>query len=147
MADEDSLSQGQGPDDPPAPAPSNIRSESLRVFRAGLTHGEDAVDLATWAGSVRAQSGIAPRVRVGRSKWFNLLWLLPIGFLLLIIALAVAKELRGLPSVAAFIRKYPGTVAPPNGKLGFPIWVGWQHFRPRNIPDQDGRTGRVLSIR
>ncbi len=32
-------------------------------------------------------SGIAPRVRVGRSRWFNLLWLLPIGF--------VAADRRG----------------------------------------------------
>jgi len=65
---------------------------------------------------------------VGRSKWFNLLWLLPIGFLALIIGIAIAKELRAVPSVAAFIRKYPGTVLPANGKVGFPLWVGWQHF-------------------
>jgi cytochrome c-type biogenesis protein CcmH/NrfF len=29
-------------------------------------------------------------VRFGRSKWFNLLWLLPIGFLVLIVGVAVA---------------------------------------------------------
>ena len=23
---------------------------------------------------------IAPRLRVGRDKWFNLLWLIPVGF-------------------------------------------------------------------
>jgi hypothetical protein len=49
-----------------------------------LTRGEDAIDVATWAGSVPAVSGIAPRVRLGRSRWFNLLWLLPIGFVVLI---------------------------------------------------------------
>ncbi len=49
------------------------------------------IDPATWAGSVPQVNGIAPRVRVGRNNWFNLVWLLPIGFLLLIIAVAVAK--------------------------------------------------------
>jgi hypothetical protein len=57
------------------------------------------VDPATWAGSVPAVNGIAPRVRVGRSKWFNLLWLLPLGFVGLIVAVAVAKGLRDDPAV------------------------------------------------
>ena len=42
------------------------------------------IDPATWAGSVPQVGGIAPRVRVGRSRWFNLLWLLPIGFVVLL---------------------------------------------------------------
>jgi hypothetical protein len=32
-----------------------------------------------WAGRVPAQYGVAPRVRIGKNKWFNLLWLIPIG--------------------------------------------------------------------
>ena len=115
-------------DDLPAPAPSSVSPEALRRFRAQLTKGQDAVDPATWAGSVPAQSGIAPRVRVGRSKWFNLLWLLPIGFVLLIVGVALAKELRGLPAVQSFIGQYPGIVELPNGREGIPAWVGWQHF-------------------
>jgi hypothetical protein len=77
---------------------------------------------------VPAQYGIAPRVRVGRSKWFNLLWLLPIGFVLLIVGVALAKELRGLPAVQSLIGQYPGTVTLPSGLEGIPSWVGWQHF-------------------
>ncbi len=121
-------SSGPGGEDSPGPAPSKVDPESLRNFRARLSTGDDAVDRATWAGSVPAQSGITPRVRVGRYKWFNLLWLLPIGFVLLIAGVALAKELRGLPSVQSFIGQYPGTVAPPNGQVGIPAWVGWQHF-------------------
>jgi hypothetical protein len=73
---------------------------------------------------------VAPRVRIGNSKWFNLLWLLPIGFVLVITAVAVAKGLRGVPTVAEFIRQYPGRVVPPGaeGRAGFPVWIGWQHF-------------------
>jgi len=67
-------------------------------------------------------------VRVGRDRWFNLLWLLPIGFVLLIAGVAAAKELRGLQAVQSFIERHPGTVPPPNGQQGTPAWVGWQHF-------------------
>jgi len=52
-----------------------VRSELYR-----LTPGEEVITPTTWAGSVPQVGGIAPRLRVGRSKWFNLLWLLPIGF-------------------------------------------------------------------
>jgi len=126
--DEVPPSTGPSRDDLPAPAPSKVNPEALRTLRSQLTQGEDVVDPATWAGSVPAQSGIAPRVRVGRSRWFNLLWLLPIGFLLLIIGVATAKELRSLASVQSFIDRSPGTVEPTNGQEGIPTWVGWQHF-------------------
>jgi methionine sulfoxide reductase catalytic subunit len=82
----------------------------VQSFRSQLTTGEDAVDPATWAGAVPQAHGIAPRIRVGHSRWFNLLWLLPIGFVVLIVAVAAAKGLRATPSVARFIERYPGTV-------------------------------------
>ena len=99
-------------------------------FRSQLTTGEDAVDPSTWAGSVPSAQGIAPRVRIGRDRWFNLLWLLPIGFLVLISAVAVAKGLRGIPSVERFIGRYPGTIDTASSApgAGIPIWVGVQHF-------------------
>jgi sulfoxide reductase catalytic subunit YedY len=99
-------------------------------FRSQLTVGEDRVDPATWAGSVPQASGVAPRVRIGAGRWFNLLWLLPIGLLLLMVAVAVAKGLRDTGAVARFIDRNPGTVvtAAAANKPGFPIWVGVQHF-------------------
>jgi sulfoxide reductase catalytic subunit YedY len=104
--------------------------DDLRSYRWQLTPGEDVIDPATWAGSIPQVNGVAPRVRVGRSKWFNLLWLLPIGFAVLIVAVAVAKGLRGDPSVQRFIQRYPGTIRPSQtgATEGFPAWVRWQHF-------------------
>jgi DMSO/TMAO reductase YedYZ molybdopterin-dependent catalytic subunit/thiosulfate reductase cytochrome b subunit len=121
-----------GDDQPdPAGAPrGGSTPEPPDSFRSGLTKGKDAVDPSAWAGSVPPASGIAPRVRVGRDRWFNLLWLLPIGFLVLISAVVAAKGLRGIPSVQRFIERYPGTVDSASARqgAGLPIWVDVQHF-------------------
>jgi methionine sulfoxide reductase catalytic subunit len=118
------------PEDLPAAAPSSASPDIVRSYRWQLTPGEDVIDTATWAGSIPQLNGIAPRVRVGRSTWFNLLWLLPIGFALLIIAVAVAKGLRGDPSMVQFIKQHPGTVEPSRAgaSTGFPAWLRWQHL-------------------
>ncbi len=82
-----------------------------------------------WAGGVPAQYGVSPRVRIGRSKWFNLLWLLPIGLVLVLVVVATAKGIRGLPAVESFIEAYPGvSELPAQAPIGFPAWLAWQHF-------------------
>lgn len=118
------------PEDLPAPADSDISPQRIEDLRPQLTRGKDRIDPQTWAGSVPAATGISPRVRIGRNKWFNLLWLIPIGFVLLIIAVAVTKGLRSIPAVQSFIQTYPGTIdAPdPGESAGFAPWVGLQHF-------------------
>jgi hypothetical protein len=108
---------------------SSVTPDTVRSYRRQLTQGEDVIDPATFAGSIPQVTGIAPRVRVGREKWFNLLWLLPIGFLLLISAIALAKGLRGEPSVRDFIARHPGTVGRSQPETtGIPAWARWQHF-------------------
>ena len=78
-------------------------------YRDRLSRGENVVDPETWAGRLPA-AGIAPRLRVGRDRWFNLLWLLPIGFVLLLVAVAAAKGLREHARRSqAFIARHPGT--------------------------------------
>jgi thiosulfate reductase cytochrome b subunit len=112
-------------------APASRSPESVRRLRGELTQGENVIDPATFAGSMPQLHGIAPRVRIGRGKWFNLLWLLPIGFVLLIVAVAIAQGLRTEPAVQRFIQQYPGTIQPTAddaAAVGFPAWVSWQHF-------------------
>ena len=111
----------------PSSTPSPTSPDGVRSFRQQLTVGEDAVDVTKW---FPESYGIAPRVRVGRNRWFNLLWLLPIGFVVLISAVAVAQGLRTIPSVEDFIARYPGTIesAEAHENAGFPVWVGVQHF-------------------
>jgi methionine sulfoxide reductase catalytic subunit len=121
---------GSGSDDGGHGAATHITPEVVRSYRWQLTPGEDVIDTATWTGSFPQANGIAPRVRVGRNKWFNLLWLLPIGFFLLLTLVAIAKGLRSFSSVEDFIRRYPGRLESTRPALttGFPAWARWQHF-------------------
>jgi methionine sulfoxide reductase catalytic subunit len=57
------------PEDVPVPAASGVSPDVVRSYRESLTLGEDVIDPARWAGSVPQATGIAPRVRVGRSRW------------------------------------------------------------------------------
>ncbi len=118
------------PADLPAPQPSRVSPAAVHSFRSQLTVGEDVVDPTTWAGAVSVAHGIAPRIRIGGSRWFNLLWLLPIGFLLLIVGVASAKGLRNAASVEHFIARHPGVVDSGAGPqtAALPIWIGVQHF-------------------
>jgi len=129
-ADQPKDDTHQGRRELPPLAASPPSPEGPQSFRSQLTVGEDVVDPATWAGSVPAAHGIAPHVRIGRNKWFNLLWLLPIGLVGLLVAVAGAKGLRDMPSVQRFIARYPGTILPASSlrNEGLPVWVDVQHF-------------------
>ena len=116
-------------EDRPVPAADTGVGGTRAGFRSELDQRRYTVVGEDWAGGVPAQYGVAPRVRIGQAKWFNLLWLIPIGLLLLLVAVAVAKGIRGLPAVQDFMRTYPGmSELPGNAPVGFPAWLGWQHF-------------------
>jgi DMSO/TMAO reductase YedYZ molybdopterin-dependent catalytic subunit/thiosulfate reductase cytochrome b subunit len=97
-------------------------------FRAKLTRGKDVIDPRTWAGAIPAAFGIAPRVRIGANRWLNLLWLLPIGWGLLLVAVAAAQYLRGLPEVHAFVLRHPGTGSSAPFAPVMPVWLRVEHF-------------------
>ncbi len=100
-----------------------------RDFEVSLTKPSETIDVAEWAGSIPQGGGTPPHVRVGR-RWINLLWSIPIAVVLVVVLVAVAKGLRNMPSVAHFVHRYPGTIAPsPHpAYLGLPSWLRWQHF-------------------
>ncbi len=86
------------------------------------------MDPKHWAGSIPARYGVAPRIRLGADRWFNLLWLLPIGWGLLLVAVAAAQALRTLPEVQSFIQNHPGTGASAHMATDLPAWLRVQHF-------------------
>jgi sulfoxide reductase catalytic subunit YedY len=113
----------------PLPAPDIGPGGSRTSFRSELDTKRYTVVDEDWAGGVPAQYGVAPRIRIGHAKWFNLLWLIPIGLALLIVGIAVAKGLREIPAVQDFMHRFPGmSELPANAPVGFPVWLGWQHF-------------------
>jgi hypothetical protein len=64
-----------------------------------------------------------------RDRITALIWLGPIGLLLLAAAILIAIIVRDVPAVTAFIRAYPGEYAlPQSAPVGFPAWLAWQHF-------------------
>jgi DMSO/TMAO reductase YedYZ molybdopterin-dependent catalytic subunit/thiosulfate reductase cytochrome b subunit len=90
-----------------------------------LRDAEDRVQLNNW---LPPQTGVIPRIRIGQ-RWVNVLWLLPLVFVLLVIAVAVAQALRELPAVQDFLVRYPGI---PDSAVavtsGFPAWLRLLHF-------------------
>jgi sulfoxide reductase catalytic subunit YedY len=113
---------------PPASGTPPTSAETVSDFREKLTKGKDVVDPKTWAGAIPAAFGIAPRIRIGAKRWFNLLWLLPIGWGVLLVAVAAAQYLRGLPEVQAFILRHPGTGSSGQFASAMPGWLRAQHF-------------------
>ena len=113
---------------PSSPDPQGVSPEVVSQLREQLTKGDDVIDPKTWAGSVPAAFGIAPRLRIGAKRWLNLVWLLPIAWALLLLGVAAAQYLRGIPSVEAFVQAHPGTGFATTFATPMPVWLRAQHF-------------------
>jgi sulfoxide reductase catalytic subunit YedY len=92
---------------------------------ATLTHADDRVMISHW---LPPQAGVIPEIRLG-GRWYSMLWLVPIGFVALVGAVAAAQGVREAPWGKAFIERYPGIAqSAPSVDSGFPAWLRWQHF-------------------
>ena len=103
-------------------------SETTQLHDAiatNLVAADDRVRLSDW---LPPQAGVIPRLRIGE-RWISVLWLLPLGFVLLVLAVAVAQGLRELPGVQEFVARYPGIPASAVAVTsGFPMWLRTAHF-------------------
>jgi thiosulfate reductase cytochrome b subunit len=64
-----------------------------------------------------------------RSKWFPLVWIVPVALVVMAVVVLLAQWLRTLPEIQSFLADYPGEVPPPEGTpVGFPAWLNWSHF-------------------
>lgn len=99
----------------------------------GKTSRETRLDgriiISEWAGGIPEEKAQVPTVRIGK-RWFSLLWLIPIGAVGLLIAIAVAQQLRTYDWMQQFLTDYPGTSSSyvPAVDSGFPWWLRWQHL-------------------
>lgn len=98
-------------------------------FRSEVHDAEDTIDVETYGGGFDlTRRATAPSLRVGRDKWFNLLWLIPIGIAMLVAGVAIGKGLRDIPVIDAFIAAHPGVDESTAGPPGIPWWANWTHF-------------------
>lgn len=95
--------------------------------RQGVLDGRIIVE--AWAGGIAQERATVPFVRLGR-RWVNSLWLIPIGVVGLLLAVAVAQQLRTYDWMQDFIDRYPGTASTYVSGVdsGFPWWLRVQHF-------------------
>jgi thiosulfate reductase cytochrome b subunit len=63
-----------------------------------------------------------------KSRWRQLLIIVPVVLVLLVLLVLAARWLRSLEPVANFIATYPGTPPlPAAAPVGIPGWLDWQH--------------------
>jgi thiosulfate reductase cytochrome b subunit len=64
-----------------------------------------------------------------RSRWFKLVWIIPVVLVGAVLIVLAARGIRALPAVQDFLHSYPGQSALPSwAPVGFPAWLEWQHF-------------------
>ena len=90
---------------------------------------EGPITLDDWAGGLAQNRAQLPSVRIGR-RWFNSVWLVPLGIIGLVLSIAVVREMTRYGWYQDFITRYPGTSADYVDPVdsGFPWWLRWQHF-------------------
>jgi len=95
------------------------------VLKSELSSADDSVHVVP---DGPPQAGVVPHLRIG-NRWFNTVWLILLGAVLLVAAIAISHQLRSYPAVEQFIAQYPGTPASARAvRSGFPAWLCWQHF-------------------
>jgi thiosulfate reductase cytochrome b subunit len=73
--------------------------------------------------------GASSRTKTARSPWLRLVWLVPLIIVVLLVVVLFARWLTGLAGVQQFMIDYPGKQPlPESAPVGFPAWLGWQHF-------------------
>jgi thiosulfate reductase cytochrome b subunit len=64
-----------------------------------------------------------------RKRMLSVLWKVLLALFALALLIVLAQTLRQLPAVQDFISRFPGeSTLPAETPIGFPAWLGWQHF-------------------
>ena len=64
-----------------------------------------------------------------KGKRSRLYWTVPAVLVAAVLVVLLAKWATGLAGVQSFLTDYPGHSELPEGApVGFPAWLGWQHF-------------------
>ncbi len=128
-------------------------SDTGSPLRVLVSPAEDHIDPSNWMPPQRAK---VPRVRIGR-RFVNVLWAVPIVFLLLVAGVTVARPFYDGAWFQQFLVRYPGIPSHAEVQSGFPLWLRVLHvlnlffmfFIIRSgiqiLADHRGSTGRVIA--
>ena len=89
--------------------------------------------LSKASGSIRPSSwlppqwGEVPRIRLGERR-INVLWAIPLAFVILVLGIAVCQGLYETPWFQQFLARYPGIPIAAQVHTGYPLWLRLQHF-------------------
>jgi methionine sulfoxide reductase catalytic subunit len=81
------------------PTPQQRDPLEARLSKAG-----DSIAASAW---LPPQWGEVPRIRLGK-QWVNVLWVVPIAFVVLVLGVAVCQGLYATPWFQHFLARYPG---------------------------------------
>lgn len=63
-----------------------------------------------------------------QSRWFALVWIVPVTIVVLALIVLAARGVRALPAMQSFMKDFPGaSPLPTSTPVGFPAWLAWQH--------------------
>jgi len=110
----------------------NNHPSSVPPLSAELTKGADTIKPGKFAGGIPQEMATLPQIRIGQT-WFTtaqmLTVLVPVGFVVALVTVAAAQQLRTMPEVQSFIKAFPGTGSFSRPvESGFPWWLRYQHF-------------------
>ncbi|MEO6986140.1 MAG: molybdopterin-dependent oxidoreductase [Paralcaligenes sp.] len=94
-------------------------------LEARISTASDSIDQSNWLPPQRAQ---IPQIRIGK-RWINVLWILPIAFVVLVLGIAVCQGLYNSLWFHQFVAHYPGiSRSMPEVHSGYPLWLRVGHF-------------------
>ena len=94
-------------------------------LEARISKASDSIEPSAWLPPQWAQ---VPRVRIGR-RWVNVLWILPIAFVVLVLGVAVCQGLYDSAWFQQYVAQYPGIPASARAvHTGYPLWLRVGHF-------------------
>ena len=94
-------------------------------LEARISRASDSIEPSTWLPPQWAQ---IPRIRIGK-RWVNVLWILPLAFVILVLGIAVCQGLYDSQWFHGFAARYPGISKSALAVYsGYPLWLRVTHF-------------------
>src|SRR6185312_6490743 len=102
-----------------------MKAHRTDPLEARISKASDGIRPGSW---LPPQWGEVPRIRFG-NRWINVLWAIPIAFVVLVLGIAVCQGLYATTWFQQFLVRYPGIpTSAPTVNSGFPLWLRVAHF-------------------